>query len=71
MIRAKLFHNKIRDDEEFNVMFVLMNEKYEVLYNYKMEKYSNRNTKEIAWQKVALEVKCTGECCKNILFVST
>lgn len=59
----------MKDDEEFNVMFVLVIEKHDVLYNYNWEKYSNRNAKELAWQQVAIEVKCTGECCKNILLV--
>lgn len=51
----------MKDDEEFNVEFVSVIEKHEVLYNYKLEKYSNRNFKEKAWQQVAAEVKCTGE----------
>ncbi|XP_050306927.1 uncharacterized protein LOC126743751 [Anthonomus grandis grandis] len=55
----------MKDDEAFNVMFVLVIEKHEVLYNYKLEKYSNRNAKESAWQQVAIEVKYTVEECKK------
>lgn len=50
----------MNNDQEFNIGFVSVVEQYEELYNYNMEKYSNRQSQEKAWQNVAEQVKSTG-----------
>lgn len=47
-------------EQESNILLVSVVEQYEELYNYNVEKYSNRQSQEKAWQVVADQVKSTG-----------
>lgn len=50
----------MKDEPAFNARLVGTIEQYPCLYNYKMKEYSNRNTTDQAWTKVAQEMKETG-----------
>lgn len=51
---------KMSSEQESNILLVSVVEQYEELYNYNVEKYSNRQSQEKAWQVVADQVKSTG-----------
>jgi hypothetical protein len=58
----------MRDDPDFNILFVSLIEKYRCLFDSSSAEYGNRNIQDRAWDKIAHEVTATGEftlrCCK-------
>lgn len=49
----------MEDNPTFNVKFVQIVEKYNVLYDHTMENYSNRQIQEKSWNEVGKEVNET------------
>ena len=50
----------MKDNPQFNLSFVAVVEKYEILYNHNLDNYSNKHTKERAWQEVAEKIQGIG-----------
>jgi hypothetical protein len=51
----------MRDDPEFNILFVSLIEKHRCLFDSSSAEYGNRNIQDRAWDKIAHEVSATGK----------
>lgn len=55
-------------EEENNIRFVQIIEKYPCLYNYNLSEYSRRDVTENAWSEIAKETKSTGKLKKCVYY---
>lgn len=53
--------NKMRDDQEFNINFVKIVQKYRCLFDKSLPEYRNKDDHERVWNKVAQEAKESGK----------
>lgn len=53
--------NKMRDDQEFNINFVKIVQKYRCLFDKTMPEYRSKDDHERIWNKVAQEAKESGK----------
>ena len=51
----------MRDDPDFNILFVSLVEEHRCLFDCSSAEYGNRNIQERAWDKIAREVAATGK----------
>jgi hypothetical protein len=51
----------MRDDPDFNILFVSLIEKHRCLFDSGSAEYGNRNIQDRAWDKIAHEVSATGK----------
>jgi hypothetical protein len=68
----------MRDDPDFNILFVSLIEKQRCLFDSSSAEYGNRNIQDRAWDKIAHEVSAAGKStlrsCKilrNVLVLNT
>lgn len=52
--------NKMRDDQDFNIMFVRIIEKERILYDKSLPEYRSKDEHDRVWQKIANEVNESG-----------
>lgn len=52
--------NKMRDDQDFNIMFVKIIEKERILYDKSLPEYRSKDEHDRVWQKIANEVHENG-----------
>lgn len=53
--------NKMRDDQEFNINFVKIVQKYRCLFDKTLPEYRSKDDHERIWNKVAQEAKESGK----------
>lgn len=53
--------NKMRDDQEFNINFVKIVQKYRCLFDKNLPEYRSKDDHERIWNKVAQEAKESGK----------
>ena len=51
----------MRDDPDFNILFVSLIEKHRCLFDSSNTEYGNRIIQDRAWDKIAHEVSATGK----------
>lgn len=51
----------MKDDPDFNILFVSLIEKQRSLYDYTCAEYSNRNAQDRAWESISKEVSESGK----------
>lgn len=52
--------NKMRDDQDFNILFVRIIEKERILYDKALPEYRSKDEHDRVWQRIASEVKESG-----------
>lgn len=50
----------MRDDQDFNIMFVKIIEKERILYDKSLAEYRSKDEHDRVWQKIASEVHESG-----------